>query len=368
MRRVNDFVEFIATNARVRNGLLSEEVDELVRLAIRLESRPLSPTTQALLWKTSLAYGSFDRELRERCADYCRNLVKEMWNRVDCNPIETLGQESRLYASALRGEDIFRLIDKLRDSGERFPSLGSAGCAVASVLSAVESPDVFSELASHAPEGGVLIPSGEFTLGGGRKPDENPAVRRWLPSFFLGKFPVTVGDLRQVAGATDLSCCLAPSVDPNWPAHYLSWSEASNVACLAGGRLPTESEWEKAACGPSATRYPWGEEYCDGRANTLESGIGTFTPVDRYLKVGDSAYGVTDMVGNSWEWTSSTYAPYSGEGLHGSDPRPLSRTSDRVLRGGAYDFDKNGSNCLNRYRSNPARGWDTHGMRMAWGW
>ncbi|HKY31750.1 MAG TPA: SUMF1/EgtB/PvdO family nonheme iron enzyme [Candidatus Polarisedimenticolia bacterium] len=95
---------------------------------------------------------------------------------------------------------------------------------------------------------------------------------------------------------------------------WVSFAEASAYARWAGGRLPTEAEYHRAAFGT-----PWGEERehpWGGSPPSARFGVFDFERWDP-LPVGsrpggDSAFGVADMVGNGWEWTSTPFAPFEG--------------------------------------------------------
>ena len=128
---------------------------------------------------------------------------------------------------------------------------------------------------------------------------------------------------------------------PDEPVTHVSYWEAEAYARFAGKRLPTEAEWEKAALwDPAAGRaraYPWGDEPpTPERANLDQLAFGP-APVGAY-PAGVSAYGVHQMVGDVWEWTSSDFLPYPGfaafpypeysEVFFGSD--------HKVLRGGSW--------------------------------
>lgn len=138
-----------------------------------------------------------------------------------------------------------------------------------------------------------------------------------LERFRMGKYPVTVSQyLTFVEEGT------APNREPgnwdeqqehpNWPVVRVTWHQAKAYCEWAGGRLPTEEEWERAARGPNGTKYPWGnDDISPSRANYEESTIGHPTPVGLY-PFGASAEGACDMIGNVWEWTSSEWSKGSG--------------------------------------------------------
>lgn len=103
----------------------------------------------------------------------------------------------------------------------------------------------------------------------------------------------------------------------DWPV-YVSHAEASAYARWAGKSLPTEPEWQRAAYGAldGETRcYPWGNEPPDGEFGRH---LGNFdfhswdpAPVNDFPR-GRSAFGVQDLLGNGWEWTSTVFAPFPG--------------------------------------------------------
>jgi gamma-glutamyl hercynylcysteine S-oxide synthase len=105
----------------------------------------------------------------------------------------------------------------------------------------------------------------------------------------------------------------------DWPV-YVSQAEASAYAKWAGKSLPTEAEWQRAAYGSingEARDYPWGDQALNSASNLADK-FGNFdfqrwdpTPVNAFPS-GESAFGVHDMLGNGWEWTSTTFGPFPG--------------------------------------------------------
>lgn len=98
----------------------------------------------------------------------------------------------------------------------------------------------------------------------------------------------------------------------SWPV-YVSQAEASAYAKWRDARLPTEAEFQRAAYGaPSAAEraYPWGDD-----APTADRGVFDFSGWDPYAAgshpAGRSAWGIDDLVGNGWEWTSTVFAPFA---------------------------------------------------------
>ncbi|MBI4864836.1 MAG: SUMF1/EgtB/PvdO family nonheme iron enzyme [Candidatus Riflebacteria bacterium] len=201
----------------------------------------------------------------------------------------------------------------------------------------------------------VLIPEGDSVQGSdGEDPVEQPAHRVSLSRFLLGRHPVTVAQyLRFVletghrapasdgAAGNPLNLWTADGPVPGTqeqPVVNVSWDDAIAYAAWAGGRLPTEAEWERAARDPSGSKYPWGDQVPDGTracAGRTWSGPGTIEPVDR-LAPGASPWGCEEMVGTVWEWCQDWFDPACYLGARDKDPVGPSRGWARVIKGGSW--------------------------------
>jgi iron(II)-dependent oxidoreductase len=98
-----------------------------------------------------------------------------------------------------------------------------------------------------------------------------------------------------------------------WPV-YVSQAEARAYAAWRGARLPSEAEFQRAAYGsPDGTdrAFPWGAGAADHTRGTFDFASWDPTPVGTH-PAGRSAWGIEDLVGNGWEWTSSVFAPFPG--------------------------------------------------------
>ncbi len=208
-------------------------------------------------------------------------------------------------------------------------------------------PSTFSEM--------VLISAGQFEQGSNSiegLDNEYPAHQVYLEDFWIDRYPVTCGQYQafikaggyqnphwwseagwqwlKIEQVTQPLYWCDDLAQANHPVYGVSWYEAEAYSRFVGKRLPTEAEWEKAAC--------W-----NGRETTLLQNcnrdclIGKTTPVNAYPG-GQSAYGLYNTLGNVWEWTASWFDGYQG---FQSYPYPgYSQVyfdhQHRVLKGGSW--------------------------------
>ena len=100
--------------------------------------------------------------------------------------------------------------------------------------------------------------------------------------------------------------------------------------------------------------YPWGDDFDAARCNSAEGGVGGTTPVGQYSTEGDSPYGLADMAGNVWEWTSTLFGPYRYDAEDGREEEE--ENGPRVLRGGAFHNTQGDVRCADRVRVDPDLG------------
>lgn len=143
----------------------------------------------------------------------------------------------------------------------------------------------------------VMIPEGPFTMGQGNRPPHGPERRLFLRPFLIDQSEVTneefqeqFPDYRFRKGAAQ------------YPKTKVTWYQAKEYCEKVGGRLPTEPEWEKAARGEHASVYPWGDKKPRKRPHPFYSGVVKKKVASNKQDV--SAYGIHDMAGSVWEWTS----------------------------------------------------------------
>ena len=208
-------------------------------------------------------------------------------------------------------------------------------------LKANEPQTVQLELQPGAvPQGMLLVPGGEFIMGTDNSaPDERPARKINLKSFYIDRFEVTNQAFKAVFPAHKYT-----AGQDNFPALGISWTEAGRYCSAVGKRLPTEEEWEKAARGTSGQEYPWGPTFEVSMANTVESGLGKATRVGDYY-ASASPYNCMDMAGNAYEWVSNWYEAYPGN----TDVTKDYGQIFRGLRGGSFLGEKFEARCAARH-------------------
>ena len=133
------------------------------------------------------------------------------------------------------------------------------------------------------------------------------------------------------------------ALDERLPVVHINWHEANAFCRWANRRLPTETEWERAASAGSTEslkrhkrRYPWGDNLPTAEHANLDSRALGCIPVDA-LPAGDSVFGCRQMIGNVWEWTASDFQPYPGfvAGPYREYSEPWFR-DHKILRGGCW--------------------------------
>jgi formylglycine-generating enzyme required for sulfatase activity len=188
----------------------------------------------------------------------------------------------------------------------------------------------------------VWIPPGTFTMGCSPgdsecSAEEKPAHQVTITKgFWLGQTVVTVGAYKRFAGATGRQMPRAPKFNVGWandamPIVTVNWDDATAFCGWAGGRLPTEAEWEYAARGGSTeARYGNLDEIAWYDKN---SGEGTHEVAQKRA----NGFGLFDMLGNVWEWVNDRYGENYYAASPERDPRGPDRGGYRVLRGGSWD-------------------------------
>ena len=192
----------------------------------------------------------------------------------------------------------------------------------------------------------VSLPRGAFTMGGVIDQTEQPAHLVTLDSpFAIGKYEVTVREWDAcVAAGGCARVAQYASPNPRAPIRDVSWDDAQqyvkwlNTISGKSYRLPSEAEWEYAARGGTSTRYWWGDQMVQGKANC--QGCGPPWRIDEPAEAGSFApnpYGLYDMNGSVWEWVQdcwhNSYSQSPGDAAAWEDQPACSA---RVIRGGSW--------------------------------
>uniref|UniRef100_A0A2K5WPY7 Sulfatase modifying factor 1 n=1 Tax=Macaca fascicularis TaxID=9541 RepID=A0A2K5WPY7_MACFA len=218
----------------------------------------------------------------------------------------------------------------------------------------------------------VPIPAGVFTMGTDdpqiKQDGEAPARRVTIDAFYMDAYEVSNAEFEKFVNSTGYLTEVAaapwwlPVKGANWrhpegpdstirhrpdhPVLHVSWNDAVAYCTWAGKRLPTEAEWEYSCRGGLHNRlFPWGnklqpkgQHYANiwqGEfpvTNTGEDGFQGTAPVDAFPPNG---YGLYNIVGNAWEWTSDWWTVHHSveETLN---PKGPPSGKDRVKKGGSY--------------------------------
>ncbi len=203
----------------------------------------------------------------------------------------------------------------------------------------------------------------------------NPLVRFEQP-YWIARLPITNaqwgayvaqgGAASRYAADPDLNAPNQPVVGITWheAQGFCAWLSEALAAHLPPGyviRLPTEAEWEAAARGPAARRYPWGDDWqsdCAALGDDQSTRGAPWTvPVGCY-PAGAAACGALDMAGNVWEWTLDYWQSYPGAANAFTNERLV------VVRGGWYNSDRTDVRCGARSRGRPNYWGGGRGVRV----
>ncbi len=226
----------------------------------------------------------------------------------------------------------------------------------------------------------VYVPEGPFIMGthptGRRKTDEEEPQREvTLNAYYIGKSPVTDAQYAQFVEATGHyppRFHTDPRFNqPDYPVVGVSWNDVQaflgwlNTLTDEAYRLPTETEWEKAARGADGRAYPWGNEWDASKGNFAESGPRRLTPAGSYPD-GVSPYGCYDMAGNAYDWCNDWFHPQTYRYSPAQNPQGPIGGRRKVVRGGAWitrgEF---GGRCANRAAYEPTEAPNCVSFRIA---
>jgi sulfatase modifying factor 1 len=213
----------------------------------------------------------------------------------------------------------------------------------------------------------VYIPDDRYTVNDlGSAGDQLRSV--FLVNYYIYQYEVTRS---QYQDCVDAGVCSAPMVTENepdlldplyayYPAVGVTWFQAADYCNWAGGKLPTEAQWDAGARSGQGI-YPWGatvdasranfcDQNCSGSLSTLNDGFAFLAPVGSFLN-GASGFGVYDMAGNVAEWTANRM---SGTLLKNSTQALIQEKKFQVvIRGGSWSSPLDELNVNSRIGESP---------------
>ena len=192
----------------------------------------------------------------------------------------------------------------------------------------------------------ISVAAGTYHVGdrsAGARACDQPHRRVRLGAYRIAIAPVTNAEYRVFIKSTGYR---APALlghprlgQDALPVVMVSWDDALAYAQWAGGRLPSECEWEIAArAGEAKNRYPWGEEAPLNTQANIDGVCSGPTPVGSYPS-GANAWGLMDACGNVWEWCADPWDEQLLKNISTDALNPVGQgaTDQRAIRGGSYD-------------------------------
>jgi formylglycine-generating enzyme required for sulfatase activity len=211
--------------------------------------------------------------------------------------------------------------------------------------------------------------------------NELPSHSVALDAFWIDRTEVTNGQYHRCVEAGACSPLAKTGSYDDYPVVYVDWFQAVDYCAWAGGRLPTEAEWEYAARGPESRSFPWGNQFYDGlgssdaRLNycdlscpmgyadeTVDDGYADTAPVGSYPS-GAGWCGALDMAGNVREWVSDWLGPFTN--AHQQNPEGPPSGTFRGLKGGGWPDAPDDVRSMNRGGHKPEVIHEKVGFRCA---
>jgi len=224
----------------------------------------------------------------------------------------------------------------------------------------------------------IAIPGGTFLMGSPaseaeRQDHESPQHQVTVPSFFMGKYPLTQAQYQAIIGKNPSNF-----KGNNRPVETVSWDDAvlfcEELSQKTGKnyRLPSEAEWEYACRAGTKTPFSFGDNITTdlvnyngnypyksapkGKYREQTTDVGTFPP---------NAFGLYDMHGNVWEWCEDDWHEnYINAPTNGSAWNSQSGTKYKLLRGGSWSYNAGPCRAANRSWLSRGSRYDLYGFRV----
>ncbi len=228
----------------------------------------------------------------------------------------------------------------------------------------------------------VWIPAGIFKMGSrceeiDRREREDPIHSVNISrDFYIGKYTVTQGQWKQIMGGNPSKS----SKGDDYPVENVSWEDCQefidklnkmsllrNIHSMTQFKMPTEAQWEYACRAGTQTRFYWGDDpsytfiddyaWCEKNSGSATHPVGLKNP---------NSFGLYDMSGNVWEWCQDWYeSDYYRTLVDGAkDPSGPESGSNRVIRGGSWNYRLRSCRSAARYSSRPSRRSGGLGFRL----